>query len=202
MSHLRSYGASQSGLRASHGSDLDASIPRPKLPKTALPPGVRARMGLAPRREEDFAASEQLYKAGAGVLQPVGSAPDGTFLKRNSGVQASERTSALAQMRGDARARAVVNRAAVLRGAGTSGSSLASRDAAPRAAPRAVPQQRPTADGGRSDSGRPKAADSGQQRQALRENGAAECPPRLRRSSDGAPSERPRGRPDASAAYR
>ena len=36
------------------------------------------------------------------MLAPVGSAPDGTFLKRGSGKAMSERASALAQMRGDA----------------------------------------------------------------------------------------------------
>ena len=64
--------------------------------KTALPPSLRRKMGLAPRKEEDEAASEAIYKAGAGVLKPTGSAPDGTYLKRNSGVPASQRASALA----------------------------------------------------------------------------------------------------------
>ena len=73
---LAHFGASGSGLRCSHGSDLDTRIPRPKQPKTALPPGLRKKMGLAPRREEDSSASDAIYKAGAGVLKPVGSAPD------------------------------------------------------------------------------------------------------------------------------
>ena len=97
---LKHFGASGSGLRCSHGSDLDTRIARPKQPKTALPPSLRRKMGLAPRKEEDEAASEALYKAGAGVLKPTGSAPDGTYLKRNSGVPASQRASALAQKSG------------------------------------------------------------------------------------------------------
>ena len=34
---LKHFGASGSGLRCSHGSDLDTRIARPKQPKTALP---------------------------------------------------------------------------------------------------------------------------------------------------------------------
>lgn len=84
-------------------------IPRPKQPKTALPPGLRKSMGLRPRREEDTAASDAIYKPGAGVLRAAGSAPDGTFLKRNSGIPASQRASALAQKSGyAANARAVI----------------------------------------------------------------------------------------------
>ena len=114
---LKHFGASGSGLRCSHGSDLDTRIARPKQPKTALPPSLRRKMGLAPRKEEDEAASEAIYKAGAGVLKPTGSAPDGTYLKRNSGVPASQRASALAQRSGYAsNARATVRRPALADG--------------------------------------------------------------------------------------
>ena len=74
-------------------------------------------MGLAPRREEDAAASAAIYKAGAGVLKPVGSSADGTYLKGGSGVPASQRASALAQRTGYAtNARAVVQRPALADG--------------------------------------------------------------------------------------
>ena len=92
---------SASGLRCSHGSDLDTTIPRARLPKTALPPELRARMGLTPRREED-ASKSQFYTPGNGVLQAAGSAPDGGFLKGGSGVPASVRLSGLARDDGGA----------------------------------------------------------------------------------------------------
>ena len=60
-------------------------------------------MGLSPRRESDAGLSEALYRPGAGVLAPAGSARDGSFLKMKSGVPQSQRASALAQMRGDAK---------------------------------------------------------------------------------------------------
>ncbi len=83
---------SNSGLVCSHGSELDTLIPRPKMPKCALPPELRRKMGLAPRKEET-AEENKLYEAGAGVLAKVGSGRDGSFLKRRSGVPMSERTS-------------------------------------------------------------------------------------------------------------
>ena len=83
---LAHYGSSGSGLRCSHGSTLDERIPRPKQPKTALPPSLRKSLGFQPRREEDAATSSTLYKAGAGVLKSVGSAPDGSYLRGGSGV--------------------------------------------------------------------------------------------------------------------
>mmetsp|Transcript_28579 Transcript_28579/g.51794 ORF Transcript_28579/g.51794 Transcript_28579/m.51794 type:complete len:215 (-) Transcript_28579:212-856(-) len=108
--------ATVSGLRCSHGSDLDTRIPRPKMPKRALPDSVRRKIkgskeNCAPSSEHD----NDVYKAGAGVLAPVGSAADGSFLKRGSGVPASVRASALAQRRGDAAgARATIRRAALV----------------------------------------------------------------------------------------
>eukprot|EP00621_Florenciella_sp_RCC1693_P000607 CAMPEP_0182554324 /NCGR_PEP_ID=MMETSP1323-20130603/49930_1 /TAXON_ID=236787 /ORGANISM="Florenciella parvula, Strain RCC1693" /LENGTH=240 /DNA_ID=CAMNT_0024766049 /DNA_START=57 /DNA_END=779 /DNA_ORIENTATION=+ len=100
------YAKSSSGLVCSHGSDLDTKIARPKQPKTALPPELRAKMGLKPRRDGERGrgdgSHETMYSAGAGVLKPVGSGADGSFLKRGSGVPMSERTSGLARQRGDA----------------------------------------------------------------------------------------------------
>lgn len=55
-------------------------------------------MGLAPRRDDETDSS--IWTAGAGILAATGSAPDGTFLKRRSGVPMSERASAYAQQNG------------------------------------------------------------------------------------------------------
>ena len=103
---------SKSGLVCSHGSLLDNSIPRPKMPKTALPAGLRKKMGLQPRNDNED--NTDLYKPGNGVLQAAGSAPDGTFLKRRSGAPMSERASALAQQnKTTTGARAVITKARV-----------------------------------------------------------------------------------------
>ena len=72
----------------------------------AVPPELRRKMGLKPRTEDD---SSDVYKAGAGVLAPAGSARDGKFLKKKSGVPASVRTSGLAQNRSPG-AKAVISR--------------------------------------------------------------------------------------------
>jgi hypothetical protein len=101
-----------SGLRCSHNSELDTKIPRAKLPKRALPDCLRKKL-KGVKIEENNNDDVDVYKAGSGVLAPVGSAPDGTFLKRGSGVPMSIRASALAQQRGDAaNARATIYRAA------------------------------------------------------------------------------------------
>ena len=81
------------GLVCSHGSDLDTRIPRAKIPSSALPPEVRAKMGLKPRkpRRRSKGAADP-YAAGAGVLKPR-SSEDGNyaagcqknFLRRGSG---------------------------------------------------------------------------------------------------------------------
>ena len=81
------------GLVCSHGSDLDMRIPRAKLPSSALPPEVRAKMGLKPRkpRRRSKGAADP-YAAGAGVLKPRAS-EDGNysagcqknFLRRGTG---------------------------------------------------------------------------------------------------------------------
>jgi hypothetical protein len=106
-----------SGLRCSHNSELDTKIPRAKLPKRALPDCLRKK--LKGVKVEDCPNNDDVdvYKAGSGVLAPVGSAPDGTFLKRGSGVPMSLRASALAQRRGDAaNARATIHRATLVDG--------------------------------------------------------------------------------------
>lgn len=79
------YGTSTSGLTCSHGSELDTRIPRPKLPKTALPSVLRKKLGLKPRKEEEE-EDDVIWKPGSGVLAAAGSAPDGKFLKRRSGM--------------------------------------------------------------------------------------------------------------------
>lgn len=87
---------SKSGLQCSHGSELDVKIPRPKMPSTALPPELRKKLGLPPRKQE-VNTDSTIWTPGSGVLAKVGSGRDGTFLKRRSGVPMSERASALAQ---------------------------------------------------------------------------------------------------------
>ena len=80
------------GLVCSHGSDLDMRIPRAKLPSSALPPEVRAKMGLKPRKPRRRSKGAAPYAAGAGVLAPR-SSEDGNysagcqknFLRRGSG---------------------------------------------------------------------------------------------------------------------
>ena len=80
------------GLVCSHGSDLDMRIPRAKMPSSALPPEVRAKMGLKPRKPRRRSKGAQPYAAGAGVLKPRES-HDGNyaagcqknFLRRGSG---------------------------------------------------------------------------------------------------------------------
>jgi hypothetical protein len=83
------YGTSTSGLICSHGSELDTRIPRPKLPKTALPSVLRKKLGLKPRGEGKGEVEDEddvIWKPGSGVLAAAGSAPDGKFLKRRSGM--------------------------------------------------------------------------------------------------------------------
>ena len=96
---------SKSGLQCSHGSELDAKIPRPKMPKTglrmttneskeitnyrpalltALPPELRRKMGFQPRSDDENADST-IWTPGSGVLVATGSGRDGSFLKRRSG---------------------------------------------------------------------------------------------------------------------
>jgi hypothetical protein len=104
---------SASGLQCSHGSDLDTKIPRPKMPKSALPPELRKAMGLKPRSENDENEGT-IWTAGSGVLAPTGSAPDGKFLKRGSGCAMSQRASALAQREMVCRSRATVLKARVI----------------------------------------------------------------------------------------
>ena len=99
----------------SHGSELDARIPRPKMPKTALPPELRRSMGLKPRRQDEE-NDKEIWTPGSGVLKKVGSGRDGSFLKRGSGVPMSQRASKYAQIIGQSeslRQRAFVQRASL-----------------------------------------------------------------------------------------
>ena len=120
---------SASGLQCSHGSDLDTKIPRPKMPKSALPPDVRMKMGLKPRNHANDENNANIWKPGAGVLAPTGSAPDGTYLRRGSGVAMSQRTSAKAQREhAERRNRANVLRARLLDGNGEAVVAMRSDD--------------------------------------------------------------------------
>ena len=93
---------------------MDEKIPRPKMPKTALPPELRRKMGLQPRNDENCNGNE-IYQAGSGVLKPVGSGKDGTFLKMKSSMPMSQRTSGLARMNGLVQPqRALIPRARVI----------------------------------------------------------------------------------------
>lgn len=104
---------SATGLMCRHGSHMDEKIPRPKMPKTALPPELRRKLGLAPRAEENH--ENTIYQAGAGVLAPVGSGKDGSYLKMKSGIPMSHRTSGKARMSGEFKGqRALIPRARVI----------------------------------------------------------------------------------------
>jgi hypothetical protein len=86
---------SATGLICSHGSHMDEKIPRPKMPKTALPPELRRKLGFQPRAQDE---NTDIYKAGSGVLKPKGSGNDGSYLKMKSSIPMSQRTSGLAKM--------------------------------------------------------------------------------------------------------
>jgi hypothetical protein len=86
---------SSTGLICSHGSHMDEKIPRPKMPKTALPPELRRKLGFQPRAQDE---NTDIYKAGSGVLKPKGSGNDGSYLKMKSSIPMSQRTSGLAKM--------------------------------------------------------------------------------------------------------
>ncbi len=105
---------SATGLVCSHGSHMDEKIPRPKMPKTALPPELRRKLGFQPRKEEND-SSYDIYKAGSGVLAPVGSGKDGSYLKMKSSIPMSYRASAHAKMIGATQGgRALIPRARIL----------------------------------------------------------------------------------------
>ena len=69
------------------------------MPKSALPPELRRKMGFAPRRGEENDEGNKIWQAGSGVLRKVGSGRDGTYLKRGSGIVMSQRASRLAQIK-------------------------------------------------------------------------------------------------------
>ncbi|CAD7939672.1 unnamed protein product [Amoebophrya sp. A120] len=94
-----SYGKTASGLQCAWGSKLDTAVPRPKMPKCALPPDVRAKMGLSVHAREEAKETKSYFASGSGVLEQRGAATDGYsagnqkhFLKRRSGAHMSERT--------------------------------------------------------------------------------------------------------------
>lgn len=75
---------SKSGLLCSHGSELDARIPRPRMPKTALPAELRRKMGFTKRVSDDDENADNTYwTPGAGVLAKIGSGSDGTYVCMN-----------------------------------------------------------------------------------------------------------------------
>ena len=103
------YGQSASGLQCSWGSDLDTRIPRAKLPPSALPPEVRAKLKLGGLKHTGGHADKDVaglaYKPGGGCLEPRASdngqykaGCQKNFLRRGSGVPASERCSAAVRM--------------------------------------------------------------------------------------------------------
>ena len=88
---MAAYGRTASGLQCSWGSQLDATIPRPKVPKSALPPEIRAKLGLRDGRGED-AESKAYFKPGNSVAEQRGARTNEYcagnqkhFLKRGSG---------------------------------------------------------------------------------------------------------------------
>ncbi|CAD7941998.1 unnamed protein product [Amoebophrya sp. A25] len=93
------YGKTATGLQCSWGSQLDTNVPRAKMPKCALPPDVRAKMGLAKDSREEAPATKKYFTSGFGVQEKKGeqtatysAGNQKHFLKRRSGVALSERT--------------------------------------------------------------------------------------------------------------
>lgn len=95
--------------------DLDIINPRPKMPSSALPPEVRAKLGLGgknrssstPPTNGGYGDHETLYKGAAHAEPKVGKSGAGTnwvnpnghaFVKRGSGVPMSQRASGKAKM--------------------------------------------------------------------------------------------------------
>lgn len=96
------YGVSSTGLQCSWGSKLDETVPRAKMPKCALPPEIRAKLGLDKKRQVN--ENGAYFKSGFGVVKQKGSETQHyaagnqkNFLKRRSGVPMSVRTGGLGQ---------------------------------------------------------------------------------------------------------
>ena len=114
-------------------------------------------MGFKPRSGDD---SSDIYTAGAGVLAPAGSAPDGKFLKRGTGVPASIRASALAQKSmAPGQQRAIVSKARIGEDAvmktqtGNTNSTMSKRSSAGSAYKAAPKGTRSTRPGGNNGTG-------------------------------------------------
>jgi len=105
------FGASSSGLQCSWGSTLDERIPRAKMPKSALPPDVRAKLGFKRKVKGDENGGDSYWKPGFGNNEVVRGKSDTyhagnqrKFLKRGSGKAMSARASRAAQLRNSGRA--------------------------------------------------------------------------------------------------
>lgn len=77
-----------SGLQCSWGSKLDETVARPKMPRSALPPEIRAKLGLGKRGTEtqdaEFYKHGQQIQRGA-TTQNYSAGNQKHFLKRSSG---------------------------------------------------------------------------------------------------------------------
>ena len=95
---MKSFGSSASGLQCSWGSDLDTQIPRPKMPKSALPDSVRKNLGLSERKSSKRFSEK--FEVDSAVHLTKGGQEAKQFLKMKSGVPMSTRTSGLVKMQG------------------------------------------------------------------------------------------------------
>ena len=96
---MKSFGTSASGLQCAWGSDLDARIPRPKMPKQALPDSVRRSLGFKNKRISSGRFADKLEIANE-IHHTKGGREAKAYLKMKSGVPMSVRTSGLVQMQG------------------------------------------------------------------------------------------------------
>ena len=97
---MKSFGCSASGLQCSWGSDLDTRIPRPKMPKQALPESVRRNLGFNSERKGSRRFSSDKFVIAQEVHRTKGGQEAKAYLKMKSGVPMSVRTSGLVQMQG------------------------------------------------------------------------------------------------------
>jgi hypothetical protein len=96
---MKSFGSSASGLQCSWGSDLDTRIPRPKMPKQALPDSVRKNLGFKDKRRSSCRFADKLEISNE-IHRTKGGQEAKAYLKMKSGVPMSIRTSGLVQMQG------------------------------------------------------------------------------------------------------
>ena len=92
------FGSSASGLQCSWGSSLDEKIPRARMPKSALPPDVRAKLGFKRKVKGDENGGDAYWKPGFGNKEVVRGKEDQyhagnqkKFLRRGSGKYMSAR---------------------------------------------------------------------------------------------------------------